>query len=83
MLIYPGSAYGIYEPVSSHRFENIRLGIQDYQMLSMLEAGEGEAAADEMIAMVTTDVITYTNDDDYLHAVRVLLGEKVSETLKK
>ncbi len=83
VLIYPGSAYGIYEPVSSHRFENIRLGIQDYQLLSMLEAGEGEAAADEMIAMVTTDVITYTNDDDYLHAVRVLLGEKVSAMLKK
>ncbi len=83
VLIYPGSTYGIYEPVSSHRFENIRLGIQDYQLLSMLEAGEGEAAADEMIAMVTTDVITYTNDDDYLHAVRVLLGEKVSAMLKK
>ncbi len=83
VLIYPGSAYGIYEPVSSHRFENIRLGIQDYQLLSMLEKGEGEAAADEMIAMVTTDVITYTNDDDYLHAVRVLLGEKVSAMLKK
>ncbi len=81
VLIYPGSAYGLYEPVSSHRFENIRLGIQDYQMLSMLEKGKGEAAADEMIAMVTTDVVTYTNDDDYLHAVRVLLGEKVSEML--
>ncbi|MBE6585739.1 MAG: DUF4091 domain-containing protein [Ruminococcaceae bacterium] len=83
VLIYPGSTYGIYEPVSSHRFENIRLGIQDYQLLSMLEEGQGEAAADEMIAMVTTDVITYTNDDDYLHAVRVLLGEKVRDMLKK
>lgn len=83
VLIYPGSAVGSYEPISSFRLENIRLGVQDYQLLSMLEAEEGEAKADEMIAMVTTDVITYTNDDDYLHAVRVLLGNTVSEALKK
>ena len=26
--------------------------------------------------------ITYTDDDDYLHAVRVLLAEKVADTVK-
>ncbi len=82
VLLYSGAQVGIYEPISSFRLENVRLGIQDYQLLTMLEAEKGEAAADEMIAMVTTDVITYTNDDDYLHAVRVLLGEKVSDMLK-
>ncbi len=82
VLLYSGAQVGIYEPISSLRLENVRLGIQDYQLLSMLEAEQGEAAADEMIAMVTTDVITYTNDDDYLHAVRVLLGETVNEMLK-
>ena len=83
VLLYSGAQIGSYEPISSFRLENIRNGIQDYQLLTMLEAGEGEAAADEMVAMVSTDVITYTNDDDYLHAVRVLLGEKVSAMLKK
>ena len=82
VLLYSGAQVGIYEPISSFRLENVRLGIQDYQLLSMLEAEQGQAAADEMIAMVTTDVITYTNDDDYLHAVRVLLGEKVNELAK-
>ncbi|MBQ9780150.1 MAG: DUF4091 domain-containing protein [Clostridia bacterium] len=83
VLLYSGAQIGSYEPISSFRLENVRIGIQDYQLLTMLEAGEGEAAADEMVAMVTTDVITYTNDDDYLRAVRVLLFEKVSAMLKK
>ncbi|MBR5881830.1 MAG: DUF4091 domain-containing protein, partial [Clostridia bacterium] len=79
VLLYSGAEVGIYEPVSSFRLENIRLGIQDYQMLAMLE----EQTADEMVSMVTTDVITYTNDDDYLHAVRVLLAQKVEISLEK
>ena len=58
------------------------MGIQDYQLLTMLEKLVGAEAADEMVAMVTADVITYTNDDDYLKAVRVLLLEKVAEAMK-
>jgi len=79
VLLYSGAEIGVYEPVSSFRLENIRMGIQDYQMLDMLEKAEGEQATDEMVAMVTKDVITYTNDDDYLHAVRILLLEKVEK----
>ncbi len=82
VLMYSGSEIGSYEPISSIRLETVRMGIQDYQLLSMLEAAKGEAKADEMVAMVTTDVVTYTNDDDYLHAVRVLLGNTVSDALK-
>lgn len=82
VLLYSGAEIGVYEPVSSFRLENIRMGIQDYQMLDMLEKAEGEQATDEMVAMVTKDVITYTNDDDYLHAVRTLLLEKVEKAIK-
>ena len=82
VLLYSGAQVGIYEPISSHRLENIRMGIQDYQLLTMLEELVGAEAADEMVAMVTTDVVTYTSDDDYLKAVRVLLLEKVAEALK-
>ena len=83
VLLFSGAEIGSYEPVSSFRLENIRLGIQDYQMLVMLEERVSANAADEMVSMVTTDVITYTNDDDYLHAVRVLLVNKVAETYHK
>ena len=82
VLLYSGALVGIYEPISSHRLENVRNGIQDYQLLTMLEELVGAEAADEMVAMVTTDVVTYTCDDDYLKAVRVLLLEKVAEALK-
>ena len=82
VLLYSGAAIGSYEPISSHRLENVRMGIQDYQLLTMLEELVGAEAADEMVAMVTTDVVTYTSDDDYLKAVRVLLLEKVAEAMK-
>ena len=82
VLLYSGAAIGSYEPISSHRLENVRMGIQDYQLLTMLEELVGAEAADEMVAMVTTDVVTFTSDDDYLKAVRVLLLEKVAEALK-
>ena len=81
VLLYSGAQLGIYEPISSHRLENIRMGIQDYQLLTMLEELVGEEAADEMVAMVTTDVVTYTSNDDYLKAVRVMLLEQVAEAL--
>ena len=81
VLLYSGAQLGIYEPISSHRLENIRMGIQDYQLLTMLEELVGKEAADEMVAMVTTDVVTYTDNDDYLKAVRVMLLEKVAEAL--
>ena len=82
VLFYSGALVGSYEPISSHRLENVRMGIQDYQLLTMLEELAGPEAADEMVAMVTTDVVTYTSDDDYLKAVRVLLLEKVAEAMK-
>ena len=82
VLLYSGAQVGIYEPVSSHRLENVRMGIQDYQLLTMLEELVGKEAADEMVAMVTTDVVTYTSNDDYLKAVRVMLLEKVAAALE-
>ncbi len=81
VLLYSGAQLGLYEPISSHRLENVRMGIQDYQLLTMLEELVGAEAADEMVAMVTTDVVTYTSDDDYLKAVRVMLLEKVAESM--
>ena len=82
VLIHSGAEYGIYEPVSSLRLENLRCGIQDYQMLSMIEEKSGAEAADEMAARVSKNVVCYTNDDTYLHACRILLGETVEALYK-
>ena len=82
VLLYSGAQIGSYEPISSFRLENIRNGIQDYQLLTMLEAAAGEEVTDDMVAMVTTDVVTYTNNDDYLKAVRVMLFKKVAEAIQ-
>ncbi len=77
VLLYSGAEYGIYDPVSSLRLENIRDGIEDYQMLSMVEKMAGAEVADELTALVSVNVLAYTTDDAHLHAARVLLGEKV------
>ncbi len=81
MLIYSGYSFGLPYPIASIRLEGIRDGIEDYQMLCMLEDALGEQAAADMISRVTTSVVTYTSDDDYLHAVRVLLGDTLEAAL--
>lgn len=83
MLIYSGYKFGLPTPVSTLRLESIRDGIEDYQMLCMLEDALGEQAAADMISRITTSVVTFTNDDDYIHAVRVLLGDTLEEALNK
>lgn len=83
MLIYSGYKFGLPTPVSTLRLEGVRDGIEDYQMLCMLEDALGEEAANEMISRITTSVVTYANDDDYIHAVRVLLGDTLEEALNK
>ena len=83
MLIYSGYSFGLPCPIASIRLEGIRDGIEDYQMLCMLEEALGEQAAAEMVSRVTTSVVTFTSDDDYLHAVRVLLGDTLEAALNK
>ena len=36
-LVYPGSKFGIFGPISSRRLENIREGFEDYECLLMIE----------------------------------------------
>ena len=82
ILIYSGAPFGIDTPVSSLRLETIRDGIEDYQYLCMLEQAAGKQAVDELVRLVTTNVLVYTSDDDYLAAVRVLLGDRLEQALK-
>ena len=48
----------------------------------MIEELYGEEVMDEIINLVTTSVIHYTVDDDYLANVRVLLGDMVEAGIK-
>lgn len=80
--IYPGAPYGLDTPVSSVRFETAREGIEDYEMLCMLEELYGEETVDEMISLVSGCTINYTKDDDYLAAVRVMLGDMIEAGMR-
>ncbi|MBO7503610.1 MAG: DUF4091 domain-containing protein [Clostridia bacterium] len=81
-LIYSGYKFRIFEPVSSIRLEGVRDGIEDYQMLCMLEKKLGTEAVQNLISKITTSVVTYTNDDDYIHAVRVRLGDMLEQAMR-
>ena len=81
MLIYSGYKFGLDIPVASMRLETLRDGIEDYQMLCMLEDALGTDALNSMLTRLTTSVATYTDNDDYIHAVRVLLGETLEKAL--
>ena len=81
MLIYSGYAFGLPCPISSIRLESVRDGIEDYQMLCMLEEALGAEEAADMVSRITTSVVTYADNDDYIHAVRVLLGDTLESVL--
>ena len=82
ILIYSGHTFGSLYPVPTMRLENIRDGIEDYQMLCMLEQKLGTKALNDMISRITTSMVTFASDDDYIHAVRILLGDMLEEAYK-
>ncbi len=77
ILIYPGDVYGLDTPVGSLRVEAMRDGVEDYQMMYMLEELWGEGAADKYIDMMTTGVVTYSTDDSEYYDARIQLGNAV------
>ena len=81
-LVYPGAPYGLDTPVSSIRLETAREGIEDYEYLCMLEELYGEETVDELISLISGCTINYTKDDDYLAAVRVMLGDMIEAGMK-
>lgn len=82
ILLYPGSKYGIDGPVGSLRLEAMRDGIEDFQMLTMLEDLQGEGAADALIDQLTTGMVHYSTDAEQYASVRKALGDSVEQALK-
>ncbi len=79
ILVYPGSAYGQLDPIPSIRLLNMRDGIEDYQLLTMLEKSMGADYTDELVSHITTSTLTYTRDDGVIYNVRSYLLRTLEE----
>lgn len=82
ILIYPGYRYGVHGPISSMRFESLRDGIEDYMYLAMAKELVAQDLMtqkmyDEIMDMVTVDVMNWSSDSDVFYTVRVALGNLI------
>lgn len=82
ILVYPGSAYGQLDPIPSIRLTYMRDGIEDYQMLTMLEEAKGAEYTDELVSHITTGTLSYTRDDDVVYNVHAYLLRVLEEASK-
>ena len=81
ILIYPGSVFNQLDPIPSIRLIGMREGIEDYQLLTMLEEAKGEAYTDELVHHIVTSTITYTTDDETVYNVHAYLLRALEEAL--
>ena len=80
-LIYPGAKVGQNTPVGSLRLEAVRDGIEDYQVLTMLESRIGTEETKAFIRRITTHVAVWEKDDDTFAGERVRLGNYLEALL--
>ncbi len=83
LLFYPGSIYGQMDPIPSIRTIGLRDGIEDYELLKMLEAEKGKEFARELASFISTSTVTYTEDDELLRNVRSYMLRVLEEELGK
>ncbi len=79
ILIYPGAVYGQLDPIPSIRLINMRDGVEDYELLHMLEEKYGEDVAMELVENIVTSVVTFTRDDDRIYDVHAHLLQLLAE----
>jgi hypothetical protein len=79
ILIFPGSAYHQLDPIPSIRLLNMRDGIEEYQLLTMLEAAKGEDFTSELVSHIVTSTVTFTRDDDAIYNVRSFLLRQLED----
>lgn len=80
-LLYNGNHVGITGPCSSKRFEAVRDGIEDYELLKMAEEALGSEWLNGMIDKVTTDMINYTTNDAEFIGTRIAIGDALETAL--
>lgn len=82
-LLYNGEKHGVKGPLPSKRFECVREGIEDYELLCIAKSAMGEEWIDKYIRCVTQDIITYTQDERTFAAIRAEIGNKLEEKLNE
>ncbi len=82
ILLYDGAKYGVTGPIGSLRFEAIRDGIEDFEVLTMLEDVAGREVVDSYIEKLSTDVVTATTDDNLLMNTKNELYSALETALK-
>jgi hypothetical protein len=78
ILLYPGNKIGVDGPVGSIRFEALRDGVEDYELLTIAESLLGEAWVKEQIKKVSTSLTTYTTSEELFESVRVEIFKAVT-----
>lgn len=81
ILMYPGDKYGIDGPCGSVRLEACRDGIEDYELISMVEKHLGKKAADDFVNQITTAVDNSNRDSDNFNRVRIEMGNALEAAL--
>ena len=81
-LLYPGTEVNVDGPCGSVRLRTIRDGIEEFEMLTMLENAKGRAAIDGIIEKISKNVVEYTSDENDLAAARIELGNALEQALK-
>jgi len=74
ILMYPGEKYGINGPCGSVRLEACRDGVEDYELISMVEKALGKEAAMEFVNKVTTAVDKSNRDPMNFNSIRIEMG---------
>ena len=83
ILVYPGAAYGQLDPIPSIRLLNMRDGVEDYELLTMLRDAKGEAFTDELVSHIVTSTVNFTRDDDHIYNARSYLLRVLEEENNK
>ena len=78
----PGAIYGQYDPIPSIRFINMRDGIEDYQMLCMLEQYKGVDYADQLASHIVTSPVTFTRDGDVVYNVHAYMLRQLEAAMQ-
>ena len=79
-LLYPGHRVGVYGGCGSVRFFAVRDGVEDVMLLKMAEDKFGRNWVDAMIDRITTSMTEFTSDSDLFDAVRIEIGNAVSNS---
>ena len=77
LLAYGKEELGYTGPCSTLRFEAVRDGLDDYDMLCMCEKLCGADKMNEILNKVTTNILEYTDSDAVFAAARIELGSAV------